>query len=123
MVKSSWDDMKRSREEEFIQREEREKLAKLREKVLQKTAHIQQSADALASFERGFSPLRGGAMYKKEVAGEHILDCPQEGSVMMTYTTLSHILTEASRSESESLEHWRQFIENSTEKQAEKEAE
>lgn len=110
MSTSSWDDMKRVREEEFFQREEREKLNQLREKLSVEKGYIQSTRTALENYERGFSPLGGKAMFRVEVGEDKILDCPEEGCVLMTYETLSRLLSEGHKRDSDALEAWDKFL-------------
>lgn len=110
MSTSSWDDMKRVREEEFFQREEREKMDRLRAKLLSEKGYIQTTRDAISKYERGFSPLSGKAMYRIEVAGTSVLDCPEEGCVLLSYETLESLLAETRKQSSDVVDAWKQFL-------------
>lgn len=112
MSTSSWDDMKRVREEEFFQREEREKLNQLREKLGAEKSYIQATREALNSYERGFSPLGGKPMFRVDVGNERILDCPEEGCLLMTYETLANLLAEGHKRDADALEAWDKFLGN-----------
>lgn len=111
MSTTSWDNLKKAREEEYFLKDEREKIAALRAKREAALEFIAETKNKMATFERGFSPVRGKNMFRATVAGNLVLDCPEEGTLTMTYDVLETILKEAKKTESELLTKWAQFVE------------
>lgn len=111
MSTTSWDKLKKVREEEFFVKEERAKVAALKEKREAELQFLTETKNKMATFERGFSPIRGKSMFRANVAGFTILDCPEEGTVTLTYDVLQDILTEAKKAESDVIKTWERFLE------------
>ena len=110
MSGSSWDDLKRVREEEYFIKEEREKLNKLRDKLAEDNAYIIKTKEAISKFERGFSPISGASFFKSHVHGHDFLDCPEEGSVLMTYDTLKAIIRAAELRAEDVINAWDKYL-------------
>ena len=108
---SSWDQLKKVREEEYFLKEEREKVAALKAKRAKSLEFLTETKEKMEAFERGFSPLRGMSMFRANIAGDLILDCPEEGTVTMTYDVLQALLKEAKKADSEILPKWEMFVE------------
>ena len=108
---SSWDQLKKVREEEFFYKDERDKIAALKAQREKSRAFMTETKEKMAAFERGFSPVRGMNMFRANIAGDLVLDCPEEGTVTMTYDVLEKLLKEAKLAESDMLKKWEQFIE------------
>lgn len=112
MSASSWDDMKRVRESEFFHREEQEKKRHMQQERDDALARLEKTNQSLENYQRGFSPLQGASMFRSTVAGQHFLDCPEEGVVLMSYSTLLHLISAARKSDSDVVDGWDRFIKN-----------
>ena len=108
---SSWDQLKKVREEEYFLKEEREKIAALKAQREKSLEFLAETKEKMKTFERGFSPVRGKSMFRANIAGEIVLDCPEEGTVTLTYDVLQTLIREAKKAESEALPLWERFIE------------
>lgn len=109
MSTSSWDERKRVREEEYFLKEEKEKLRRLREKSHNSETVRAHAQEALSNFRRGFSPITGAPMFKVTVDGIDVVDCPEEGLMMLTYDTLENILIDAGESPAK-VKNWLTFL-------------
>lgn len=89
---NAWDDMRRVREEEYFVREEATKLETLKEKIENSESERVEATELLAAMQKGTSPVSGATMFNVTVAGHHVLDCPHEGTLLMTYEALEEIL-------------------------------
>lgn len=108
---SSWDNLKKAREEEYFIKEEREKIAALKAEREKSLAFLAKTKEKLEHFERGFSPINGKRVFRANIAGDLVLDCPEEGTVTMTYDVLQALLKEAKKADSEILPKWEMFVE------------
>ena len=108
---SSWDDMKRAREEEYFLRDERAKIAALKANREEKRAFLCQTHVVIRNFGRGFSPISGGSIFRAYIGDDVVLDCPEEGALTIPYDTLEKLIKEAGKPESEMHQQWLQFLE------------
>merc|ERR1711974_477461 len=67
---SSWDQLKKVREEEYFLKEEREKIAALKAQRAKSLEFLTETKEKMKTFERGFSPLRGMSMFRANIAGD-----------------------------------------------------
>ena len=111
MSTTSWDNLKKAREEEYFLKDEREKIAALKAQREAALEFITLTKEKIAEFERGFSPIRGKNMFRANIAGDQVLDCPEEGTLTITYDVLEKLLKEARKAESDVLVKWEQFVE------------
>lgn len=107
---NSWDDLKRVKEEEYFLREEKEKLRRLRDQVTSEERGRANAQEALSNFQKGHSPITGATMYRASVDDIDIIDCPEEGVLMMTYNTLETLLDAAADPKSPLIKSWRHFL-------------
>lgn len=111
MSSSSWDDMKRVREEEYFMKEEQAKVAALKAKRSKEQAYLQNTHAAIEKFQRGYSPISGANLFKAKVGAHTVLDAPEEGVLLLPYDTLVELLTAAtSHVDSEMVTDWKRFL-------------
>lgn len=110
MSTTSWDKLKKVREEEFFVKEERAKIAAIKAERAAATQFLTETKEKMETFERGFSPISGKSMFRATVADFTVLDCPEEGTITLTYDVLQDILTEAKKSDSDVLKTWERFL-------------
>lgn len=112
---SSWDEMRKAREEEYFLKDEREKIATLKARRAEERGFLEDTHQVIRNFGRGFSPISGGSIFKAYIGDDVVLDCPEEGVLTIPYDTVEKLLKEARNPESDVLERWRQFVEHSLE--------
>lgn len=122
MPHKTWNEMKRAREEEYFLKEEREKIRAHKAKRDEARAFLARTHDVINNFERGFSPISGGSMFRAYIGDDVVLDCPEEGTLTLPYDTLEKLLKTAGNPESDLLEKWRQYLSIAMESQEEKSA-
>ena len=108
---SSWDQLKKVREEEYFYKDERDKVAALKAEREQSRAFMEVTKEKMKDFERGFSPISGKNMFRANVDGDIVLDCPEEGTLTMTYDTLEAIIKAARKGEDAHITKWAQYLE------------
>lgn len=92
MTTNAWDDMRRVREEEYFVKNEAGKLRQLHQKWESLQAERGTFIAKLNSLQKAHSPVSGAGMYKMNINGHAVLDCPMEGTVLLTYEALADIL-------------------------------
>lgn len=107
---SSWDAMKRAREEEYFLKEERAKVSALKARQDEARAFLEKTHQVIRGFNRGFSPISGGSMFRAHVGDDVVLDCPEEGVLTLPYDTLEKLLAEAKKPQSDLLDKWREYL-------------
>jgi len=109
MSTSSWDEMKRVREEEYFLKEDKEKLRKLRDhygSIDNVRANVR---EVLGSFQKGFSPVTGAPVFKVTIDGLDVLDCPEENLITLSYEGLQSLLEQVVDDKT-LLAHWKEFL-------------
>ncbi|MBI1363195.1 MAG: hypothetical protein GC134_04355 [Proteobacteria bacterium] len=109
MSTSSWDEMKRVREEEYFLKEDKEKLRKLREHYGSVENVRKNVRESLAAFQKGFSPVTGAPVFKVTIDGMDVIDCPEESLITLSYEGLLNLLM-AVRTDNTLLHHWEEFL-------------
>jgi len=107
---STWDDLKRVREEEHFIKEETQKLKSLKADIHAKETQKEDDKNVFSSFQKGSSALTGSPLYKMTVAGETVIDCPEEKSITMSYHTLQEIIECLQDGNASAINAWKAFI-------------
>lgn len=110
MTTSSWDEMKRVREEEYFHKQEQEQLQKLKEQGEKKPNLQDKGLESIAAFSKGKSPLTGASFYKASVSGSTILDCPEEETLLLSYKTILKIIDAAEAQDKNTIHAWQHFL-------------
>lgn len=110
MASSSWDEMKRIREDEYFHKQEQEQLKKLKEKAINPEANVDRGLEVIRAFTTGKSPLSGGSLYQATVAGVPIIDCPEEQVVTLSYQTLKNLIEKSQQNEDTHIGAWNIFL-------------
>lgn len=110
MSNSGWDDMKRVREEEYFHKEEQRKIQEMKKKVLESQQTRDIARERITAFGKGQSPLTGSSIYKANISETPVLDCPEEGTIMMSYECLKTLLKAAQSGEQNTLNAWNTFL-------------
>lgn len=104
------DQLKKAKEEEFFHKEQQNQLQALREKMFVKTEQAREAQERFKNFQEGHSPVTGGKFFKARVGESIVLDCPEEGAMMLTYDSLMSLVKAAKEGNEETLKLWQAFL-------------
>ena len=111
MAKESlWTERRKARENAYFHEDERQKIQALKLKRSEAQAFLAHTHDVIEKFERGFSPISGGHMFRAYIADDVVLDCPEEGVLTLPYDTLKKLLKAAENGDHDTLKKWQRFI-------------
>tara|TARA_R110000868_G_scaffold262401_2_gene521135 strand:+ start:115991 stop:116356 length:366 start_codon:yes stop_codon:yes gene_type:complete len=109
---SSWDDMKRVREEEYFHKQEIVKKDSLKNKISQEETRHKQAQEKLEGFKKGDSPITGAPFFKAIVQGHIILDCPEDDMILLSHSTLLAVMETLQKGDKQAINAWKAFLDN-----------
>jgi uncharacterized protein YhaN len=112
MSTSSWDDMKRVREDEYFKKQENQQTQQLQGELSKVEARYQQIEEMLKSFKKGQSPITGAPLFKAQVAGHIVLDCPADDMLMVSQATLLSLIESLQNDDKKAIGAWKAFLQN-----------
>lgn len=104
------DQLKVAKEEEFFHKQQQAQLQALRERMFEQEEYAREAQEKFKSFKEGHSPVTGAKLFKARVGESIVLDCPEEGAMMLTYDSLMNLVQAAQEGDSETLKLWQAFL-------------
>ena len=104
------DQLKKAKEEEFFHKQQQEQLQAIRERHFDEEQQQRESELKFKAFQEGHSPLTGAKLFKARVGHATVLDCPEEGSLMLTYQSIMELVEAAKSNNEDVLKVWQAFL-------------
>ncbi|MFT7144640.1 MAG: hypothetical protein ACI9TY_001681 [Alphaproteobacteria bacterium] len=114
MASSSWDDMKRVREDEYFHKQEKEKTSGLKNALDAVNERHAIAQEKLAGFKKGNSPITGAPFFKARVQGHNILDCPEDEMMIISYASFLNVMETLQKDDKQAINAWKAFLEAQT---------
>ena len=112
MSTSAWDSMKKVREDEYFIKEEHKSKEQLKKTLEAIEKRYFETEEKMKSFSKGSSPITGAPLFKAQVAGHVVLDCPSDDMLFVSQASLLHLIESLQNGDKKAIASWKAFLEN-----------
>lgn len=112
MSTSAWDEMKRVCEDEYFVKEENKSKQALHDILEGIEKRHKQTEEKFKSFTKGNNPITGAPLFKAQVAGHYVLDCPADDMLLVSQATMLSLIEALQNDDKKAIGAWKAFLQN-----------